>query len=185
MDEVFVAFMLVGLFINLWISSWVYSDAKSRGKSVGVALFWFVATFLLLIVFLPLWLIMRPTPTMNNNLNLWGKPKLCADCGKYYDNNPSFCPNCGMKLVIDASQSELEPKKFWTTEQEEFAKAIYNADKAKIDKYLSEGVDINTPNEHGVTILQYANNCENKVIIEMLNKAHHKFQGGSNEKNVL
>jgi membrane protease subunit (stomatin/prohibitin family) len=25
--------------------------------------------------------------------------KLCAKCGKYYDGNPTFCPNCGCQLV--------------------------------------------------------------------------------------
>jgi hypothetical protein len=25
--------------------------------------------------------------------------RLCANCGKYYDGTPKFCPNCGYQLV--------------------------------------------------------------------------------------
>lgn len=24
--------------------------------------------------------------------------KLCAECGKYYENSPKFCPNCGKEI---------------------------------------------------------------------------------------
>ena len=27
-----------------------------------------------------------------------GKNKLCPYCGKYYQGNPNYCPNCGNKL---------------------------------------------------------------------------------------
>jgi hypothetical protein len=25
-------------------------------------------------------------------------PKLCKECGKYYEGNPNFCPNCGKSI---------------------------------------------------------------------------------------
>jgi hypothetical protein len=48
------------LFIALLIAAWVFSDAKSRGMEGGSASLWSLGVFLLLIVFLPLWLIIRP-----------------------------------------------------------------------------------------------------------------------------
>ena len=74
----------LGLVISLIIAGWVYRDAKKRGSNSP--LLWSVGVFLLWIVFLPLYFYTRP------------KAKLCPFCGKYYDNQPSFCPNCGASL---------------------------------------------------------------------------------------
>src|SRR5437660_10052660 len=43
-----------------WVAAWVRRDALSRGKRKDVARCWAVGTFLLMIVFLPLWLLTRP-----------------------------------------------------------------------------------------------------------------------------
>jgi hypothetical protein len=97
---------LIALAILVAASAWVYSDAKTRGKGDGEALIWSILTFALLIVFLPLWLIMRPvTPgeVVSPTLAVpQGGVKLCARCGKYYDGDPSFCPNCGESLQAQA-----------------------------------------------------------------------------------
>jgi hypothetical protein len=87
----FIFFIVV-----LAIAFWVFSDARARGKSLLVALFWFFGTMMLMIVFLPLWLLVRPK---------WGyevvdsnKQTMCIHCGKYYEGAPAFCSNCGESL---------------------------------------------------------------------------------------
>lgn len=40
----------------------------------------------------------EPLTQTSNSAQL--QPKLCADCGKYYDGTPKFCPNCGTKLIL-------------------------------------------------------------------------------------
>ena len=87
---------LVGLFVALIIAAWVYSDAKSRGKASGPALLWSLGVLLLLIIFLPLWFFLRPKK--ESEIVIADRPKLCAECGKYYEGMPSYCPNCG-KLI--------------------------------------------------------------------------------------
>lgn len=72
---------LLVLVISLAVSLWVYSDAKKRGASATA---WAVGTFLLLIVFLPLYLIVRPKPQSELQPTT-SQPKICANCGKYYD----------------------------------------------------------------------------------------------------
>ena len=87
---------IIGLFIALLIAAWVFSDAKSRGKGNGSAFLWFLGVFLLLIVFLPLWFFLRPKKELE--IVIADKPKLCVNCGKYYEGTPSYCPNCGHSM---------------------------------------------------------------------------------------
>lgn len=88
---------IIGLFIAFLIAAWVFSDAKSRGKSSGSAFLWCLGTFLLLIIFLPLWFFLRPKKE-SEIVIIADKPKLCLDCGKYYEGLPTFCPNCGQAI---------------------------------------------------------------------------------------
>ena len=48
---------IIGFAIAAFAAYWVYNDAKGRGRGDGVAIGWAIGTFLLLIVFLPLYLI--------------------------------------------------------------------------------------------------------------------------------
>jgi energy-coupling factor transporter transmembrane protein EcfT len=84
---------IIALFIALLVAAWVFSDAKSRGKENGIAFLWFLGVFFLLIIFLPLWFIFRPKK--DSEIVILDKPKLCQECGKYYEGLPTFCPNCG------------------------------------------------------------------------------------------
>lgn len=86
-------FEFIGFLVALGAAFWVFSDAKARGVSGGKAFLWFLGTLFLLIVFLPLWLIIRPKKTFE--VEVIAKPVLCAHCGKYYEAAPAFCPNCG------------------------------------------------------------------------------------------
>lgn len=82
---------LVAFAILFVISAWVYSDAKSRGSAHPVL--WAIGVLAMLIVFLPLYLIMRPS-----KLPATAKPLLCPHCGKYYEPPVVYCPNCGNKV---------------------------------------------------------------------------------------
>jgi len=85
------------LLIPLGIGIWVYNDAMKRGKTRTEAITWLLGVFLLLIICLPMWLITRPKlhEEVEGDVE---KPKLCVHCGKYYEEDPSFCPNCGHSL---------------------------------------------------------------------------------------
>ena len=73
------------------VSAWVYSDAKSRGsRSPALWAFW---VLLIMIIFLPLYLAMRPVKIATSK-----QPILCPHCGKYYEPPVKFCPNCGHEL---------------------------------------------------------------------------------------
>ena len=52
--------LLASMFFAFLISSWVRRDARRRGRSEAVGRLWGIETFLLAIVFLPLWLLTRP-----------------------------------------------------------------------------------------------------------------------------
>ena len=47
---------IIGVIVDLAIAIWVYTDAQRRGMN---AIGWAIGTFLVCIVFLPLYLIMR------------------------------------------------------------------------------------------------------------------------------
>ena len=87
----------VGLVIAIVAAVWVASDARKRGmNSVG----WAIGTFLLLILFLPLYLILRKPVVMNPAVYPPGVgplpgSRMCPNCGQYYQGNARFCPACG------------------------------------------------------------------------------------------
>ena len=85
---------LIAFTFLLVVSAWVYSDARSRNSSHPAL--WALGVFALLIVFLPLYLIMRPPKS--NIVVTRSAPNLCPHCGKYYEPPVKFCPNCGNKL---------------------------------------------------------------------------------------
>jgi hypothetical protein len=76
---------VIALIILAFITSWVSSDAKKRGMKPFA---WGLGVFLVLIVFLPLYFIVR-------------KPKLapvsrtCSYCGFVDQTGGKFCAGCG------------------------------------------------------------------------------------------
>lgn len=84
---------LIFYIISLMLMCWVYHDAKSRGSSSPV--FWAIGVFIFFIIFLPLYLIMRPSKPSELTRRT---SMLCPHCGKYYEPPVKFCPNCGSKL---------------------------------------------------------------------------------------
>jgi len=84
---------LIGLMIAAGVAIWVYMDAKNRGYKTLSASGWMLGVFLLMIVFLPLYLFTRPKQIKRMEILT-----PCKYCGKYYEGNPSYCPNCGHKV---------------------------------------------------------------------------------------
>jgi MFS family permease len=109
---------LLGLAIAAVIAAFVASDASKRGMN---AVGWFFGVFLLLIVFLPAYLIVRkpllpqyqpqlplPPQPPSNVLTALPAPSLCPYCGKYYAGKASFCPFCGEPQEVAATKSTHE-----------------------------------------------------------------------------
>lgn len=86
----------IGAVIDLLIAIWVAQDANRRGMN---GILWAIGVFLLCIVFLPIYLIVRkpivvvapPYPGAGAAPNA----RLCQNCGKYYEGPAQFCPHCG------------------------------------------------------------------------------------------
>jgi hypothetical protein len=87
---------IIGLIILVLICIWVYKDSIRRGRSSSSAGIWAVLVFILLIIFLPIYLITRPR--IDPRILERGSPKKCSSCNKYYDGHPQYCPNCGVKI---------------------------------------------------------------------------------------
>jgi len=89
-------FLILGLIIPLVIAIWVGIDAKKRGYSSATAFLWFLGVWLVLIVFLPLYLILRSrrsSPPLNER-----DVGVCPYCGRLFKDSPNFCPYCGERL---------------------------------------------------------------------------------------
>jgi len=91
-----MSFLLIGLIIPLFIAIWVASDARRRGYSKSAVIGWFIGVWFLLIVFLPLYLILRPR--QSSYLPQDEVTRVCPYCGRLFKGNPNFCPYCGEKL---------------------------------------------------------------------------------------
>ncbi|MDU2066582.1 MAG: hypothetical protein E6713_17325 [Sporomusaceae bacterium] len=98
----------LGLGIAAIVAAWVYSDAKERNCTIPYG--WALGVFIGLIIFLPLYLIMRPKKPVRIEQSLpledeAIKPKrrsLCSQCGTPFSDNPNFCSHCGYKLSDSA-----------------------------------------------------------------------------------
>ena len=90
-------FGLIWIIATLVSMCLVYNDAKSRMSSHPVL--WTAGVFLCFIIFLPLYLLMRPSETTGANR----KSMLYPHCEKYYEPPAQFCPNCGNKIAANVS----------------------------------------------------------------------------------
>ena len=109
---------LFGALIAAVIAGFVASDASKRGMNAAG---WFIGVFLLLMVFLPAYLIVRnpllpqyqpqwppqyqPPP---NPVTTLPTPSLCPYCGKYYAGKARFCQFCGKPQEVAATKSTHE-----------------------------------------------------------------------------
>lgn len=83
-----------GVLAALFVGVWVMIDATRRGKGGLSAFVWGFATFLLLCVFLPLWLIFRPAVPDPGGAD----PLICPNCGQQTDKNKAYCDYCGRAM---------------------------------------------------------------------------------------
>jgi len=89
-----MSLLLLGLIIPLLVALWVASDARKRGCSRGTVIGWFLGVWFLLILFLPLYLILRSRqPSPQREIT-----QVCPYCGKLFKGNPVFCPYCEERL---------------------------------------------------------------------------------------
>ena len=85
----------LGVFIAGCVALWVVLDAMRHGKSRAVAMSWGAGVFLLLIVFLPLYLVLRDK-TQTAPLQTAAAP--CRYCGLAVPANADYCPHCSKQL---------------------------------------------------------------------------------------
>lgn len=66
--------------ISFVAAAWVFFDSRERGKGIIIAFLWCLGTQVLPIVFLPLWLYVRPERCLK--VVIVEKQESCANCGK-------------------------------------------------------------------------------------------------------
>ncbi len=94
-----VILIIISAIIPILVAWWVASDAARRGYSKGAVIGWFLGVWFLLIVFLPLYLILRSKAPKSTQTDEEEKiTKVCPYCGRLYQGNPQFCPYCGGQL---------------------------------------------------------------------------------------
>lgn len=85
----------LGVFIAGCVAIWVVLDAIRHGKSRAAALGWGAGVFLLLIVFLPLYLVLRDK---TQTAPLKTEAAQCRYCGLAVPGNAAYCPHCSKQL---------------------------------------------------------------------------------------
>ena len=86
--------------IAVGVAYWVYNDARKWGYNNNAALGWAVGVFLLMIVFLPLYVIIELKRARRQLEPTGAKHSAaistsCEFCRKQYFGTPNYCPHCG------------------------------------------------------------------------------------------
>ncbi len=80
----------IALFVAAGVSIWVYMDAKKNNYSTQMSIGWMLGVFLLMIVFLPFYLIVKAKRAKCSVIST-----VCEYCSKAYFGSPNYCPHCG------------------------------------------------------------------------------------------
>lgn len=93
------------IIIAYLVAVWVFEDSKKRypqRKIISWA--WAIGTFLFMIVFLPLYLILRPkkdeeekSKELPQEYDQSESSIFCTKCGNKLNGSDVFCSNCGAK----------------------------------------------------------------------------------------
>jgi len=78
----------IGYLLAVVAAIWVHRDAKARASKHPWL--WAFGVLMILIVFLPLYLIFRPKKKAAGEL-----VPTCSSCGKTIEGDYPFCPACG------------------------------------------------------------------------------------------
>ncbi len=87
--------LLIAFLIAAVVAFLIYKDALKNGYSKNAALGWMVGVFLVMIVFLPAYLIVTYVVLKKGGGKRPEVLILCEHCRKHYDGNPNYCPHCG------------------------------------------------------------------------------------------
>jgi len=94
MEAAAVLVMLTIVAIPFLAAVWVYFNARKRYESAGTAFLWALGVFLMLIIFLPLYFIVRPRPLEEQRAVVY-----CKSCGQYNPMGSEYCKHCGTQLT--------------------------------------------------------------------------------------
>jgi hypothetical protein len=90
--------------IHLLVALWVFYDSQKMGYTVWRGLLWAIGVFLVLILFLPLYLVARKKRqrllTQAGQTPKFFPKTSCFYCGQRYEGDPPICPHCGQNLKI-------------------------------------------------------------------------------------
>lgn len=89
--------MAIPLLVAALMGVWVYSDARARNASRPE--WWAIGTFLLAIVFLPLWLLRRPRAFARQHGD---GPRRCPFCVEPVQPTADACMHCGRDLPAES-----------------------------------------------------------------------------------
>ena len=93
-------FRIIAAVIAAGVAFWVYNDARKWGYNNAAALGWAVGVFLLMIAFLPIYILteLRRARRQLERLGIRQSAAIstsCEHCSKPYFGNPNYCPHCG------------------------------------------------------------------------------------------